>query len=162
MAKQVELAQIVIQDLVMSEDYYATLLDVWILAARLNIPVVFYSPTKLPENQKPMMLGHSDGSNSFFFVKVPGTRTNGRPKFRLLVAGNKAKIPIGDVSMEIRSAIRDAPTADGLAVFLSNFRLKNVRRKLVVVDSIEKKETAPKKKKARKLNKKLVLAGKEK
>lgn len=161
MAKQVELAQIVIQDLVMSEDYYATLLDVWILAARLNIPVVFYSPTKLPENQKPIMLGHSDGSNSFFFVKVPGTRTNGIPKFRLLVAGNNAKIPIGDVSTEIRSAIQDAPTTDGIAMFLSNFRLKNVRRKLVVVDSIEKKETAPKQK-AKKLNKKLVLAGKEK
>ena len=48
MAKQLQAGQITIDNMIMSEDYYATLLDFWI-CSRFEIPLIFYSGTKLLE-----------------------------------------------------------------------------------------------------------------
>ena len=40
--KQIELGQISIQDVVMSVDYYITLLDIWV-ARRFDLPIILYS-----------------------------------------------------------------------------------------------------------------------
>ena len=56
MAKQLQAGQITIDNMIMSEDYYATLLDFWILARRFEIPLIFYSGTKLPENKLPILV----------------------------------------------------------------------------------------------------------
>ena len=154
-AKQVELGQVAISDIVISEDYFATLLDFWILSIRFNIPVVFYSPTTLPENKQPLMTGHRDGTGSYFFIKVPGSRSGGLPKFRLLVTPDGAKVSTDDVSLVIQTAIEQGPKENLLELFLSSFKLKQARAKPKLKKPLKLVEKLPSK--SKKLKKTLVL-----
>jgi hypothetical protein len=152
-AKQVELGQVVISDIVISEDYYATLLDFWILCTRFNIPVVFYSATTLPENKQPFMVGNRDVSDSYFFIKIPGSRSGGLPKFRLLVMPDGAKVSTDDISLELNIKIKQESKENMLESFLSSFKLKQVREK--VKKPLKLVEKLPSK--AKKQKKRLVL-----
>ena len=46
---------ITIGNMIINNDYYATNLDIWILAIKFNIPVIFFSGTKLIENNKAIL-----------------------------------------------------------------------------------------------------------
>ena len=61
---------ITISNQVMSDDYYVTLLDIWIIATRLNIPIVFYSGTKLPETKTILMVANKSEQGNYYFIKI--------------------------------------------------------------------------------------------
>lgn len=172
MAKQLQAGQITIDNMIMSEDYYATLLDFWILARRFKIPLIFYSGTKLLENQLPILvaMAPSDSSTEFYFIKVPGSRPNVVPKFRLLVSGNPptALIDTTLLSVGLRRDINKQFADTSLETFLRNYEKpkQKPRKKLKLVKKVGKAKTedasnppAEKKKRGRprKLKKKLKL-----
>ena len=129
--------------MIMSEDYYATNLDVWLLAKRFNIPLVIVSSTSLVENKRPLMVLNSDGSGNFFFVRVPGVKPGVAPKYRLLVSGEgSAKISLQEVAMGLQQDIRDQTPESDLVAFLETYQAKNKKvakpRRLQVVKSVKK------------------------
>ena len=169
MAKQLQAGQITIENMIMSEDYYATLLDFWILARRFNIPLIFYSGTKLLENNLPILVAmtQSTTANEFYFIKVPGSRPNVVPKFRLLVSGNPPTALIDTTLMSIgfRADIAKQTVDATVETFLQNYeKPKQKRRKKLKlvkkVRQVDQNKPSPEKKKRgrpRKLKKKLKL-----
>ena len=108
MAKQVMAGQRTVSMMVMSDDYYATNLDIWLLAKRFNLPIVLISSTSLIENKQPLMVISGDGSQSFFFIHSPGVKPASAPRYRLVVTGEgSAKIPISMLTSEEEALIRE-------------------------------------------------------
>ena len=144
MAKQLQAGQITIENMIMSEDYYATLLDFWILAKRFNLPLIFYSGTKLLENNLPILVANKDDSspNEFYFIKVPGSRPNIVPKFRLLVSGNPptALLDTSLLSVGFRADINKQFADTSVETFLRNFEKpkQKPRKKLKLVKKVGK------------------------
>uniref|UniRef100_A0A6C0CNR9 Uncharacterized protein n=1 Tax=viral metagenome TaxID=1070528 RepID=A0A6C0CNR9_9ZZZZ len=162
MMKQLEAGQISIENMIMSDDYYATLLDLWILAKRFNIPLIFYSGTKLLENGEAIMVANKVDTDSYYFVKVPGSRPNVVPKFRLLVSGNPptALIDSEELAIDFRSDIARQAENTSILSYLEHFeKPKPKKKKFKVVKKIKPAATAAPKKRGRpkKLKKKLKL-----
>ena len=143
--------------------------EIWILAKRFNLPLIFYSGTKLLENNLPILVANKDDSspNEFYFIKVPGSRPNIVPKFRLLVSGNPptALLDTSLLSVGFRADINKQFADTSVETFLRNFEKpkQKPRKKLKLVKKIGKTEaeaaTTEKKKRGRprKLKKKLKL-----
>ena len=141
MAKQVMAGQRTIGMMVMSEDYYATNLDVWLLARRFNLPIVLISSTSLIENKQPLMVINGDGSQSFFFIHSPGVKPSIAPRYKLVVTGEgSAKIPITMLTSDEEATIREgeANVDDFIATFGPSKRpaanVKKTGRKLKLVE----------------------------
>ena len=84
MVNQILTKQITFEEMIQSADYYATILDMWLLAERFNVPIVFISSTKLVENDElnlvtkiqQQALAATDEEEDeedirYFFIKVP-------------------------------------------------------------------------------------------
>jgi len=149
-SKRLEMDSITISNQVMSDDYYVTLLDIWIIATRLNIPIVFYSGTKLPETKTILMVANKSEQGNYYFIKIPGARPGVIPKFRLLISGGKATVNIQEVNTEVREMLSNIEDGNLLETFLSNYKMP--RKRLKVVSNLKAKSKKPKK-----LKKKLVL-----
>ena len=143
MTKQLQAGQITIDNMIMSDDYYATTLDFWILARRFDIPLIFYSGTKLPENGKPIMVANvnSERPNKYYFIKVPGSRPNVVPKFRLLISGSPptALIDTTQLSTAFQSAITRDIQNSNVTHFLQTYEKPKAkpRKKLKVVKKVK-------------------------
>ena len=46
--------------MIINDTYYATALDIWLLADYFNIPIILYSATKFPENNQPLIVAYSN------------------------------------------------------------------------------------------------------
>ena len=143
MSKQLQAGQISIENLIMSDEYYATALDLWLLAKRFNLPLIFYSATKLIENGKPIMVAHQndDDPDKYYFIKVPGSRPNVVPKFRLLVSGSppSALIDTKELAIDFRADIAGLARETSVITYLTNYQKQKPRKrkkKLKVVKSV--------------------------
>ena len=136
MALQILKGENTIGNTIMSNDYYATNIDIWILAVRFNIPIILFSGTKLIENNKSLFVAHSDGTHSFYFIKSPGVRVDNIPKYKLVVLSTGvSKIPINILSFELQKEINDNIKTNVLTEYISKFELpkkSTTKKKLVV------------------------------
>jgi len=99
--------EIKLSDAIMSEDYYVSNLDFLVLAENYGIPLVFYSATKLIENNEPILI--LDKKNIFYyFVKSPGIRTDIKPNYRIAVSMSGSRIQMLEMPSELRKMIDDA------------------------------------------------------
>jgi hypothetical protein len=61
------------QDLIMSEEYYITNLDIWMLASKLNLPIILFSTLNLSNlglSVKWLITG-GERSAGFYFIRSP-------------------------------------------------------------------------------------------
>jgi hypothetical protein len=150
LSKQVGIGQVTINNVVMSEDYYLTNLDIWIIAKKYNLPLILYSGTTLVENSEIIKVLNDDSSGKYYFIKSPGVRPNNIPKYKLLSLENgDVKISLQSLSFELQSIIRNDIINSELQKFLENFELKEIKNRKpklklkVIEDKVQKK---PKKK----------------
>ena len=131
MSKQIGLGQNTLESMIMSNEYYATNLDIWLLARRFNIPMVFISATTLVEHtNEHLLVAHADGSNQYYFIKSPGVRTDNIPVYKLIVAPNSiAKIPLEQLAISLQDEIR--PTPEPLLEYIRNFREDTPIKKII-------------------------------
>jgi len=119
-SKKIEMGQLSVYDAVMSEDYYLTTLDLWVAATRFKFPIVFYSPTKFAETDSSLIVATNSDDDAYFFVKVTAAKPGTVPKCKLLVAGgNVVKIPLMDLSADLREEIVAGKARSGLVNYLS-------------------------------------------
>ena len=125
MIKRVRQGEVTIEDLIMSEEYYATNLDLWLLARRFNIPLILYSGTTLRENGKNLLVANSDGTDEYYFIKSPAPKPNEIPNnYRLLVTTDAvARISMTSLPVELQMRIRDIQDETPLDTFITNFAL---------------------------------------
>ena len=133
MMKQVQLGQVELGDMIMSQDYYATNMDMWLLARRFNIPLVFYSGTTLRENGQDLMVAYSDGTDEYYFVKSPAPKPNEIPNnYRLLVAPEAvARISVGSLSSDLQMRLRSLSKDASLEDFVAGFAPARKKKRLV-------------------------------
>ena len=143
MVKQLIFGQITLPDLIMSEEYYLTTLDIWIIARLFKIPIVLYSATKFPENNKTILVVYSDLSDNYFFIKVPGIKVEVASNYRLLVNKAKSKISILTLNAETKKEIQSQSTSsdDLLLTFLNAPIKRNLR---IVLDDSQDEKKIPK------------------
>jgi len=131
MTKMVFSGQSTLANIIMSYDYYATNLDLWILAVKYNVPLVFLSVTKLIENGLPFLVAHHDGSNAFYFVKTPSARIQYAPTYKLIVeTGGAYKIPLEGVKSKLQKNVKETMTSDTLLEFIKTFSLEEANKRL--------------------------------
>ena len=81
--KKIKSDEISINDLIMSEHYYFTNLDICLLANKYKIPLIIVSATKLQENEKRLITYNYDINNPFYYViKQLGININIVQKYR--------------------------------------------------------------------------------
>ena len=131
LSKQVGIGQVSINNVVMSEDYYLTNLDIWIIAKKYNLPIILYSGTTLVENNEIIKVLNDDSSGKYYFIKSPGVRPNNIPKYKLLSLENgDVKISLQSLSLELQSIIRNDIINSELQKFLENFELKEIKNRI--------------------------------
>ena len=72
--KKVKKEEIKFDDLLMSDSYYITNLDICIIANYYKVPLIILSSTKLIENDKSLFVAYSANGLDFYFIKSPGVR----------------------------------------------------------------------------------------
>ena len=134
MTKLVSSGQVSLSSTIMSYDYYATNLDIWILAVKFNIPLVFLSEKNLLENGLQLLVAHNDSSNSFYFILSPAIKAQA-PIYKLIVAPDGSfKIPLENVKEILKKDVNDNTLSDALIEFIKNFSLEETS-KLVKSDA---------------------------
>ena len=141
MALRVQNKEAAIADIIVGGLYYATNIDLWILARRFNIPLIFYSSTVLVENGKQFIVANTDAGDrdeSYYFIKSPAVRIKSIPKYRLLVSkSGNARIPLSSIKEPVRDEMKKMAGSDLFETFLDEFKLEEARarvpKKLVLV-----------------------------
>jgi hypothetical protein len=65
------------EELIMSEDYYITNLDMWILSTKLSLPIILFSTMRLASlglSANWLVLG-GDQQSAFYFIRSPPSST---------------------------------------------------------------------------------------
>ena len=145
LANQVTENQLSLSDLVISEDYYATNLDIWLLAIHYNIPLIILSSTSLLENNKNFMVLNSTGSMKYYFFKVGATMIEVAPSYTLIVDNEEGcRIKISKLrTASIQEEIMRAPVGNDLMNFIKNFSLTAANRRKKTVAKIPLKVAKP-------------------
>jgi hypothetical protein len=136
LAGQILKKQMSISDMIISEEYYATNLDVWLLAIYYKLPFVFISDTSLLENNARFMVANKPTKEvaAFYFLKVSATLPQIPPIYTLIVAGESKKIAVESLrAPEIQIELRGASEGNTLNRFIEHFSLTdaNTRKKII-------------------------------
>ena len=105
--KKVKKEEIKFDDLLMSDSYYITNLDICIIANYYKVPLIILSSTKLIENDKALFVAYSANGLDFYFIKSPGVRGLELPEQRLIYTPNGAKVNILQLERVFLDEIRE-------------------------------------------------------
>ncbi len=130
--------------IIQSENYFLTNIDLWVLALYFKIPIVFVSQTLLSENGKKYMVLYGDEMTESYFFIQPFQVTQDVPSRFGLIEIKEAgmsllKIPLSHVSQELQENIRrDDDTRISLEDYIRSFKLGNIKHKKRVFSMMKK------------------------
>jgi hypothetical protein len=138
-ARQVLAGKTTLHNLIMSEDYYATNIDLWLLATKFKLPIIFFTAGSLIENNGPFLITYTDKPDSYFFIRTPvDVVANIMPVYKLVVdtEGN-ARIPINKLAISLQEDIRkyeNDMSDNPVKLYIENFKHKQtiVKKKILV------------------------------
>ena len=130
--RMVKNGEINFDDLLLTENYYLTNLDISLIALHYNIPLIFLSSTVLQENNKTFMIINSTNKLDYYFIRTPGVRTEGYPVQRLFIY-DAPLINIRDLKDKFRQDIEKVTDFNFIEDYVKTFEKKK-KVKLVVVD----------------------------
>ncbi len=168
-------------DYLLSDNYYITNLDIWLIALHFKLGITLISSTSLIENRKNILPLYYPDNDIYYFIRSPGIRPNNIPKYKLITDNElTCDFKLVDLKKKLKTLIIASKTLTGkgftLDMFIKNFKRvvyksrKQLKGKLKIVKSVvedddkklevqpvikSKKET--KKKKATKTKSKLKL-----
>ncbi len=130
-AKQLIYYKTTLPNIIMSEDYYATNMDIWLLAKHFKLPIVFFSGTGLVENGKKFFVANADGSDSFYFIHTPGIKNDVANSYRMVAAPKyNDKLPLSALKKDFADSVKDGINENSLEDYLSRVSLLNATKKL--------------------------------
>ena len=119
--------------IIQSENYFLTNIDIWILALYFKIPIAFISQSLLSENSKNMMVLYDDDLTESYFFVHPFSVTQDVPsrygliEVKLPGPVSLLKIPHEFIGDELREHILDARVS--LEEYIRAFKLGNIKHK---------------------------------
>ena len=142
LAGQIKENQITLPQMIMSEDYYATNIDVWILAVHYKIPLIFISDNRLMENNRNILVANIPeqygNENEFYFIKSSSIIKNIPQTYTIMVADDKMKINIEIIKLDsLKSEIQNN-IGNLLIPFIENFSLTDANKRRVKMNVISK------------------------
>ena len=133
--------------IIQSENYFLTNIDIWLLSLYFKIPMVFVSQGLLSENGKNYMVLYGDEmTESYFFLQTFQVGQDVPSRFGLIeVKLNEEtsvlKIPLDFVSPELQEIIRtDDDMRISLEDYIRTFKVTNVKKKKRVFTIIDKQK----------------------
>ena len=137
MMHQVFYKQLSFENLVMSESYYLTVLDMWLLAEHYRLPVIFLSGTELVETGDSILLTMESPDDSYYIIKAPGVQADTATKFRLISLVDGVYIPLTSLPPSMRVLVSSIVTRQSsdhkpivpLPDFIKGFDVIKRRRK---------------------------------
>jgi hypothetical protein len=120
--------------IIQSENYFLTNIDIWIIAVYFKIPIAFISQSLLSENGRNMMVLYGDDMTDSYFYVHPFSVTQDVPsRFGLIEVKVEAdvsvlKLPIEFVSPDLQEMIRRDEN-DSLEEYIRTFKLGNIKHK---------------------------------
>ena len=106
MVRKIEAGSLTIENAILSKEYYLTPLDIWIIARRLDIPLIMIKSTAFIENDKKLIVCNSVKKEHYYFIKVPGVKNDAAPNYKLIVGNdNKGLINSSTLSKELLKEI---------------------------------------------------------
>lgn len=153
--------QITFEQLLFSEHYFMTTLDIWILATAFKLPIILLSVTSLVENggaslvlyTEPLRMNEKDQiENTYYFIKTPGVKQGIVPQYSLIQSNGPADKTPPTVSIPlsyllpttlltgIQSVVQSDDTLLSYETYVNNFKLSNVKKPIVMklVDTLKK------------------------
>jgi hypothetical protein len=122
--------------IIQSENYFLTNVDIWILALYFKIPIAFISQSLLSENgENVMVLYGDDDTNSYFFVHPFSVTQDVPSRFGLIEIKRDAgysllKIPLEFISPNLQESIRaDEEHRISIEDYIRTFKLGNIKNK---------------------------------
>ena len=137
MMHQIFYNQITFETLVMSESYYLTNLDIWMLSEYYSLPIIFLSGTLLPDNNDSILITQKSPDNAYYFIKTPGVKHDEASKYRLIGLNDIIYIPVIELPNTMRVLINSIITEQtdahkhvvDMTEFLTDFKVVERRRK---------------------------------
>jgi hypothetical protein len=117
-----------------SDNYFLTNIDIWMIAVYFKIPIVFISQSLLIENGKNVMVLYGDPMTDSYFYVHPFSVTQGVPsrygliEVKLAPDNSVLKLPLEFVSPDLREIIRD-DESESLEEYIRAFKLGNIKHK---------------------------------
>ena len=132
-------------DFITTNNYFLTVLDLWLLVQKFEIPTIFISTTKLLEtnNKEHFFIGYGNENDDFAFIVVPGISPENVPLFKLIEADNNDvfislnKLLGCEYKTKIEDAFRNKIVID---VFLKEFNPKNLEKKKLKIEDSQNEE----------------------
>ena len=120
------------EDLLLSDQYYLTNLDISLISLYFNIPIILLSSTNLIENNKGYLVVNSTNNKDFYFIKTPGVRTEGYPVQKLLYTTSSMIINIDTLTDKFKNNIQEDINNNFIDEYIDSFKKKI--KKLVILD----------------------------
>jgi hypothetical protein len=124
--------------IIQSQNYFLTNVDVWILALYFKIPIVFVSQSLLIENGQNILVLYGDETiSSYYFIHPFGVSQDTISRFALIEEKlspelHVIKIPLTSTTQELQDIISREIGADDpftLEKFITTFKISNIKNK---------------------------------
>jgi hypothetical protein len=77
------------EDFLLSDNYFLTILDLWLIATHYKIGIIGLSSTSFIENNKNILPLYNPSNNHYYFVKIGGSKHNKPIKYRVIYSNTK-------------------------------------------------------------------------
>ena len=91
---------------IISDVYYFTLLDYWVLANHYKLNIVFLSSTTLVENNSNSLTTSTDYTQKFLIIKVPGIKQDVVPEYKIYTNKPKESVLLCDIPRDAENYIQ--------------------------------------------------------
>lgn len=144
MINKIKLGTASLDILILSEEYYMTNLDLWILSNKLELPILLISPTKIQYNSEVIFkLNKLDFENIdiFYIVKIQKTKIKDEQRviYKLIECNNDYKIKYDDLSEEFKKQINNNQYIT-LDSFINKYKKKKEKLKIIQEDKDDDKQ----------------------
>lgn len=122
--------------MILSEDYYMTSFDLWLIAEKLNLPILLISPTKISFNNE-LIFKLSEIKNDFLYIiKVQKTKINEKSIliYKLITCDGSINLLFKDFSDDFTNMIEKSKRLE-LENYLKNYNKKG-KKKLKILENI--------------------------
>ena len=118
--------QITLETLIISESYYLTNFDIWLISDVYKLPVIMLSSTMLREYNDNILVTMRSDNDKYYVIKSPGVQANTPGKYRLIAQpGAKIQIEMSDfpsnMSHLITDIVNDTNTSHNRVVTLEEY-----------------------------------------
>ena len=146
MINKIKLGTATLDIIILSEEYFMSNFDLWILSNKLELPILLISPTKIQYNSEIIFkLNKLDFENIdiFYIVKIQKTKFEEQQRiiYKLIECNNDYKIKYDDLTEDFKKQIN---TSEYIKVdsFISKY--KKTKKKLKILqqdnDKVEEKQ----------------------